>query len=220
MPRLTIRGRTTVWQWAAATAIVSMVLAGCASQDGATPAGSVLPSQSSSVQPGNTEGASSEQIQNARLDECPASDPAVPARPDGLPDLTLPCLGRGNPVRLSGVRGKPMVVNVWASWCGPCKAELPLMGEFYRAHSDQVRFLGIDLADDRQAALAMAAQTKMTFPSVQDPNSEVRAGLRVVGVPTTLFVRPDGSIAGRTSVVSSKEELASLIDKYLQVKVS
>ena len=69
------------------------------------------------------------------------------------------------------------------------------MGEFYRAHSDQVRFLGIDLADDRQAALAMAAQTKMTFPSVQDPNSEVRAGLRVVGVPTTLFVRPDGSIA-------------------------
>ena len=93
------------------------------------------------------------------------------------------------------------------------------MGEFYRAHSDQVRFLGIDLADDRQAALAMAAQTKMTFPSVQDPNSEVRAGLRVVGVPTTLFVRPDGSIAGRTSVVS-KEELASLIDKYLQVKVS
>ena len=115
---------------------------------------------------------------------------------------------------------KLVIIDFWAEWCGPCKAELPLMGEFYRAHSDQVRFLGIDLADDRQAALAMAAQTKMTFPSVQDPNSEVRAGLRVVGVPTTLFVRPDGSIAGRTSVVSSKEELASLIDKYLQVKVS
>ena len=94
------------------------------------------------------------------------------------------------------------------------------MGSFYRAHGDQVRFLGIDLADDRQAALAMAAGTKMTFPSVQDPKSEVRAGLRVVGVPTTLFVRPDGSIAGRSGVVSSEAELAALIDQYLQVKVS
>ena len=88
-------------------------------KDGSNPAGSALPSQSASVQPGNTEGASSEQIQNARLDECPASDPAVPARPDGLPDLTLPCLGRGNPVRLSGsawqTDGRQRVgILVWA----------------------------------------------------------------------------------------------------------
>lgn len=206
-------------QWSVTAVAACLVLAGCASQDGSNPAGSAIPTPSGSIQPGSTEGASTEQIQAARLDECPASDPSVPARADGLPDLTLPCLGRGNPVRLAGVRGMPLVVNVWASWCGPCKAELPLMGEFYRAHSNQVRFLGIDLADDRAAALAMAAQTKMTFPSVQDPNSEVRAGLRVVGVPTTVFVRADGSIAGRASVVSSEAELAELINKYLQVKV-
>jgi cytochrome c biogenesis protein CcmG/thiol:disulfide interchange protein DsbE len=113
-----------------------------------------------------------------------------------------------------------MVVNVWASWCGPCREELPMMGEFYRKHRSQVAFLGIDLADDRTAALRMAAQTSMTFPSVQDPDSQVRAGLRIVGVPATLFVRPDGTISGRTGVVTSQAELAELIERYLQVKVS
>ena len=213
--RATARGVITLACGVAAVALLS----GCGTQDGSNPAGSTIPTTSETPQQGNTEGASPEQIQSARLDDCPASDPNVPTRADGLPDLTLACLGRGDAVRLAGVRGTPMVVNVWASWCGPCRDELPMMGAFYRAHGDQVRFLGIDLADDRQAALAMAAATKMTFPSVQDPKSEVRAGLRVVGVPTTLFVRPDGSIAGRTGVVTSEAELVTLIDKYLQVKV-
>jgi cytochrome c biogenesis protein CcmG, thiol:disulfide interchange protein DsbE len=202
-------------------AVASLFLAGCGAQDGSNPAGTSIPTVEQSSGPvGNTEGASPDQIQGSRLEDCPASDASIPARADGLPDLTLPCLGRGDAVRLAGVRGKPMVVNVWASWCGPCKQELPMMGAFYRAHGDQVRFLGVDLADDRQAALALAANTKMTFPSVQDPESQVRAGLKVVGVPTTLFVRPDGSIAGRASVISSDAELAALIEKYLQVKVS
>ncbi len=203
-----------------AIASVCLLLAGCGTQDGSNSAGTALPSPEPSTQIGNTEGANQDQIEASRLDACPASDANVAARADGLPDLILPCLGRGNAVRLAGVRGKPMVVNVWASWCGPCRNELPMMGSFYRTHGDQIRFLGIDLADDRQAALAMAAETKMTFPSVQDPKSQVRAGLRVVGVPTTLFVRPDGSIAGRSGVVSSEAELAALIDQYLQVKVS
>lgn len=200
--------------------IAGLSLAACGAQDGSNPAGSAIATPSGSAVPGNTEGASAADIQGAQLDPCPASDPTVAPRADGLPDLTLACLGKGEPVRLAGVRGKPMVVNVWASWCGPCKEELPMMGEFYRANSASVSFLGIDLADDRVAALAMAGRTKMTFPSVQDPNSQVRAGLRVVGVPTTLFVRPDGTIAGRAGVVSSRQELAGLVNQYLGVDVS
>lgn len=200
--------------------VAALVAAGCGIQDGSSPAGSAVPTPESSTITGNTEGASTGDIQAAQLDPCPASDSTAAPRTDGLPDLTLTCLGDGPPVRLAGLRGRPLVVNVWASWCGPCQAELPMMGSFYRSNKAQIDFLGIDLADDRIAALAMARRTQMTFPSVQDPNSEIRAGLRVVGVPTTLFVRPDGVIAGRVGVISSESELAELTEKYLGVKVT
>lgn len=206
---------------ASLVAVSALMIAGCGgTQDGSNPAGDPIAPSSAAPVPGNTEGASAADIAAANLVPCPASDPAVPARSDGLPDLTLACLGEGPAVRLAGVRGMPMVVNVWASWCGPCRDELPMTGDFYRKHRAQVQFLGIDLADDRTAALQMAGQTAMTFPSVQDPDSQVRAGLKIVGVPATLFVRPDGTIAGRAGVVTSEAELAALIEKYLQVKVS
>ena len=204
----------------AIVALSCVAIAGCGTQDGSNPAGSALPTAPASAIPGTTEGATTADIQAAKLEPCPVYDANVAPVADGLPDLTLACLGEGKPVRLAGVRGTPMVVNVWASWCGPCKAELPMMGEFYRDNREKLAFLGIDMADDRVAALAMAGSTAMTFPSVQDPKSEIRAGLKVIGVPTTLFVRPDGTIAGRTSVVTSREELASLVDKYLGVKTT
>ena len=94
------------------------------------------------------------------------------------------------------------------------------MGQFYRENSTEVAFLGIDMADDQIAALGMAAATNMSFPSVQDPESKIRAGLSVVGVPTTIFVRPDGEIAGRANIVTSEQELAELVEQYLGVQLT
>jgi len=200
-----------------------LAVSGCASQDGSSPAGSALPTVEATAPPapGTSDGASQDLIAAANLADCPATDSPsqVPPVADGLPDLTLSCLGQGPDVNLAGLRGKPYVVNVWASWCGPCRAELPLMGEVYRANRDEVGFLGIDMADDQIAALGMAAQTNMSFPSVQDPESTIRAGLSVAGVPTTVFMRADGSIAGRTNIVTSKDELAALIEQYLGVDI-
>jgi cytochrome c biogenesis protein CcmG/thiol:disulfide interchange protein DsbE len=112
-----------------------------------------------------------------------------------LPDLTLPCLGAGPDVNLSALRGSPLVVNVWASWCPPCAAEMPYLLAAQKALGNQVRFLGIDLVDRRSAALAWARDFAMTFPSVQDQDGLVRSRLRVMAPPVTLFVRPDGSLA-------------------------
>jgi len=207
---------------------ISSVLAvsGCGTQDGSSPAGSALPASgtpSALPAPGTSDGASQQLIADANLTDCPTtgqkSGEKVQPVADGLPDLTLSCLGQGPDVNLAELRGKPYVVNVWASWCGPCRSELPLMGEVYRANREQLGFLGIDMADDQIAALGLAAQTNMSFPSVQDPESRIRAGLGVVGVPTTVFMRPDGSIAGRTNIVTSKDQLADLIEQYLQVTV-
>lgn len=197
-----------------------LFVSGCAAQDGSQPAGSALPMiETTAPAPGTSDGAGAELIAEANVADCPVSDPRMQPVANGLPQLTLSCLGQGPDVDLAGIRGKPYVVNVWASWCGPCRDELPLMGELYRANQDQVGFLGIDMADDQIAALEMAATTNMSFPSVQDPESTIRAGLAVAGVPTTVFMRADGTIAGRTNIVTSKKELVALISQYLEVEI-
>lgn len=203
-------------------AAVGSGLVACGVEDGSAPAGSPLAS-SGSAEPnvGRTDGASDADVASARLASCPPSDQQVAPRADGLPDVTLLCLGAGPSVRLAGLRGTPTVINIWASWCGPCVSELPMMGEVAGIAGGRVRFLGIDMADDRIAGLKMAGSSHMGFASVQDPRSEIRAGLRIVGTPTTLFVRADGSIAGRTTgPMPDATELRSQIDRYLGVKVA
>lgn len=208
--------------WSAAAAVAVLVLAACGAEDGSAPAGTPVPTDSATASAAASnvpDDVTKADIDAANLRPCPTSDPTIPAVSDGLPDVTLPCLGRGPAVRLAGVRGTPLVVNVWASWCGPCRKELPIFGDVSRAAGDSVRFLGIDLADDRLAALRFAAASKMEFPSVQDPDSSVKSGLRLVGVPATLLVRPDGTIAGRIGVVTDAQQLRDAIEQYLNVRV-
>lgn len=204
-------------------ALTVVTLAACGAQDASSPAGDPLPVQSSaaSTPTKSTEGSDVQSlVQAAGLAPCPTSGNTPPVD-GGLPELTLPCLGEGPAVNLAGVRGQPMVVNVWQSYCVPCATELPILGQVYREHSDQIRFLGIDLADERAAALKMAATTKMGFPSVTDQQSTVRGPLRIVGVPTTIYVRADGVIAGRsTGEITSRAQLVSDIQKYLGVQLS
>lgn len=205
-----------------ASILLIIGLAACGAEDGSAPAGTPIASVTGSTpEPGSTHGASPADIADAKLEPCPESDKAIPAVSDGLPDVTLPCLGQGPSVRLAGLRGLPMVVNVWASSCAPCVDELPIMGETARLTANRVRFLGIDYQDLRAAGLAMAAATKMGFASVQDPNGNVRSGLQpFVGLPTTLFVRPDGTIAGRTpGPIADGPDLDRKIEQYLGVKV-
>ena len=83
----------------------------------------------------------------AGIADCPASDPASEAVQTGLPDIVLQCLGGGTPVHLAGLRGKPMMINVWAQWCGPCRQEAPLISEVAMKKQDELLILGIDYAD-------------------------------------------------------------------------
>jgi cytochrome c biogenesis protein CcmG/thiol:disulfide interchange protein DsbE len=185
-----------------AAVVTGLVLAGCAgggtggsgTSGGAATSGMMPPE----ARPDGTSAADAAEIarlvREANLPPCPRTSRIAPL-PDGLPDLTLPCLGEGPAVTLSGLRGTPLVVNVWASWCPPCAAEMPHLLTAHKALGDRVRFLGVDLVDRRSAALAWARDFRMTFPSVEDPDGVVRAKLRLVAPPVTLFVRPDGSVA-------------------------
>ena len=110
----------------------------------------------------------SELVAAADLDPCPPSQAGTVD--GGLPDVTLPCLGEGPSVHLAGLRGKPLVVNIWGSWCGPCQEETRFLSRVYDDLKPSVRFLGIDDEDDVNSALDFAphVQPPMRYPSVVD----------------------------------------------------
>ncbi|MDA1360663.1 TlpA disulfide reductase family protein [Glycomyces luteolus] len=113
---------------------------------------------------------------------------------EGVGDLELDCLG-DEAATVVGPGEKPLVVVLWASWCGPCQDEAPEVEAFYQAYGDQVDVLGVDTADTRDAGRSFAEAFGMTFPSVFDPDEAVRIGLGVPGLPGIAFVKPDGTVA-------------------------
>jgi thiol-disulfide isomerase/thioredoxin len=174
------------------------------------------------VGPGSTDGgpgavassAPPDVVAAAALEPCPPSDPDVPARADGLPDLTLPCLGEGPDVRLAGLRGRPLVVNLWASWCPPCREELPAFAAL--ADTGAVEVLGIDVEDDPTAALSLLTEVGARYPSVRDDTSSTQAPLRWTGLPMTVFVDAEGVVVHEVrGAVPSEDELMALVAEHL-----
>lgn len=149
----------------------------------------------------------------AGIADCPAVE-AGPAK-GGLPDVTLECLGGGREVRLAGLRG-PLLVNVWGSWCGPCRAEAPFLAEAGRSSS--VAVLGIDYPDVPEAAVEFAGAAGWTYPQLYDADLVLRSRLQVTALPQTFFVRADGTLAGRhAGPFTSRQQLDDLSRQYLGV---
>jgi thiol-disulfide isomerase/thioredoxin len=154
------------------------------------------------------------------LPPCPKLPRATP-RPDGLPDAALDCLGAGPKVRLSDLRGTPMVLNVWAAWCPNCDREMPLMADVQRKAGAKLRFFGVHYKAARDYGLRSAADFGVTFPSVHDEDGDLIAReLKAYAPPQTFFVTADGRIAGRKiGEIQSAKELDALIEQYLGVQV-
>lgn len=116
-----------------------------------------------------------------------------------LPDLELPCLGSGEgsapPVPLRRLTGTPTVVNLWATWCGPCREELPALARLHTDAAGKVRVLGVNSQDRAGAAVAYAADERLPFGSLEDRDGRLLRALRGPGLPVTVFVAADGAIA-------------------------
>lgn len=137
----------------------------------------------------------------------------------GLPALTLPCLGGGPDVELSSLQG-PMVVNLWQSFCEPCRKEMPALQEFHERHGDQVPVLGIDSTDTQpQAALEFAEELGVTYPQLADPGGDLSARdpfPLVRGYPYLAIVDADGQIAWQQfGGVDSYADLVDLVNAHL-----
>lgn len=213
---------------AAATA-GALLLAGCTT--GGDPAGDVEDRSGLAAEVDVDTPALRAAKKEAGIDDCPApedvggggdgSGSASTGEPaEALPQLTLPCLGGGPDVDLTTLRG-PMVINLWAQWCGPCREELPHYQQFHEEAGDKVRVLGVDYQDTRPAwALDLLDQTGVTYPSLADPGGELRVPFRVRGLPAIVLVDETGAVAHREFVViESSEQLAALVEEHLGVDV-
>ncbi|MCB2223656.1 MAG: TlpA family protein disulfide reductase [Actinobacteria bacterium] len=110
----------------------------------------------------------------------------------------------------------PVVVNVWASWCGPCRSEAPLFREAAAQAGGDVRFVGIDVRDDQDGARAFIAEFGLTsFEHYFDRTGAVPASLGATGVPLTFFFSPGGGLASTHIGVIDERTLALRIDDLL-----
>ena len=160
-------------------------------------------------------------VAQAALQPCPASVSSAATGDRVLPDATLPCLGGGPAVRLSGLGGAPTVMNVWATWCTECRAELPLLAHLASA-TPAVRVVGVDVQDDPSSALSLLAQAGVHYPSVRDDAGSTKADLQWgSGLPVTLFVRADGTVAfEQHGALQSQEQLDGLVHEHLGVSAA
>ena len=153
------------------------------------------------------------------FEPCPPQPDAPAEGARTLPAVTLDCLGGGE-LDLGRAPGMPTVVNLWASWCTPCREELPVMQEFADAAAGQVQVVGVISKDGVPQADSFASDAGVTFPGAFDGKGRLMAELGLPGLPATYFLDPGGALVHtETGPVDSLGELEGLVAEHLGVRL-
>lgn len=189
-----------VYRRVATVTVTAMLLAACAGN-----AGSGAIEVTTSPAPGVERGLSNPTPQHtavpvAGVDSCdvlPQQASTVNREEDRLPPLRLPCLTPGPAVDLSALGGRPVLVNLWATWCAPCREEMPLLAATAERYASTVQFLGVNTQDSTEAAAAFLPEVGVTYPQVIDADGDLLAHLRIPGLPVTVVLDADGRVVGK-----------------------
>lgn len=128
-----------------------------------------------------------------------------------LPFATLQQLD-GPAVQLADFKGKPIVLNAWATWCGPCRREMPLLVQAARAHPE-IQFIFLNISDGPEAVRAFQRELKLQIPNVLlDPEATLSDPLRIQGLPVTLFYDAEGTLVNRHIGEIKAEALEALLE--------
>ena len=133
-------------------------------------------------------------------------------------EIELLCLGDGSVIDLKSLRG-PMMLNIWGSWCEPCKAEIPYLREFYDKYNDQVQLVGLDVEEpNKEAARPFIESHGFIWPSLFDPDGRTRSVIGM-GVPVTWFIDADGKIIHKKiGAFADFAEVEQLAQKYFNLQ--
>ena len=133
--------------------------------------------------------------------------------------IMLDCLDGTDGASINGIKG-PAIINVWGSWCGPCKEEMPLLRPFYEKAQGKLALIGVDVEEASiEDGRKFVENNGITWPNLYDADGKSRAYFGM-GVPVTWFIAADGSVAYKhIGVIKSEKELISMTSKYLGVKL-
>jgi thiol-disulfide isomerase/thioredoxin len=129
-----------------------------------------------------------------------------------LPSLGLERLDAPGTLRTDELGDLPVVVNLWATWCVPCRAELPAFDEVAAEMAGSVRVVGVNVGEERATAEALVAELGLGFEQYLDPDADLSAGLGVTTMPTTVFVDAGGDIVDLHAGPLTADELRDRID--------
>lgn len=149
-----------------------------------------------------------------------ATPTARGAAPETLPDARLGTFdGQGEVPVADFLGGPPLVVNFWATWCAPCVAEMPDLQRLHEAADGRVLLVGVNTQDSPVNARPFAEELGISYPLVTDPRGDYYRATGSFGMPTTLFVTPDGQVRWRHTGPLTLEQMGDLVAEHLDVTV-
>jgi cytochrome c biogenesis protein CcmG, thiol:disulfide interchange protein DsbE len=148
---------------------------------------------------------------------CPEQPAGTATGTEVLADVSVDCLGGGR-LHLGRAQGVPTVVNLWATWCGPCREELPLVQQLADRAGDRLKVVGLVSKDTAANGAAFAADAGITMPTGIDAEGALLDAQRLPALPYTYLLRADGTVAHlQLRPVTSVEELEALVAEHLGV---
>jgi thiol-disulfide isomerase/thioredoxin len=131
------------------------------------------------------------------------------------PSFELTTLDAGQTVSLEALKGKPVVVNFWASWCGPCRRETPDLQATYEKYKDQVHFYAINLSseDNLQDATKFLTDLHISIPVLKDVDGKAQSAYKVLSVPTTLIIDANGIVKERREGALTKVQMDGMLQR-------
>lgn len=126
-----------------------------------------------------------------------AKEKARPEVGDPAPGTTVTRLGGDEPVTLGDYEGEWVLVNLWASWCKPCRDEAPAIERYWRSHRDQLEVVGVATEDATPDAQAFAREFDLTYDLLHDGSGDMKDAWGATGLPETMLIDPNGNLALR-----------------------
>ena len=179
-----------------------LVLTGCAATGASPTVSTAANSAADTATPADVDPCPAGATAQPRAGTAASSPAGTPSQPVQLPEATFACLGPGPDLTWAALQGQPVLINLWASWCAPCREEMPILQAAYSSQpapppggSPAVQFIGVDVRDEPAAAADLLTALAVRYPQLQDPQGVMLEDMTLPGLPVTIAVDADGQVA-------------------------